>query len=215
MPAVKALMAARGIALSGTRSSLAIFVRDQDRTTLEFERNDGGDEPPAEVTDAMIGGGKTLDHVGIRVRAPYERHMRWYADTLGFGRLVTSYAANEDPLKNMPPWVTRSEAGCDINFIINCNTPAPPAGEAAEAPLVKEGGVLVPGILYPAFEIAEPAAAALERLRAAGACAALDSELPWQGLTRAHVLALPSGPTVLLRDLNGNFIRLVPRRAEA
>ena len=61
----------------------------------------------------------------------------------------------------------------------------------------------MPGILYPAFLVAEPAAVALERLRAAGVEAALDTELPWQGLTSAHGRALPGGPSVLLKDLNG------------
>lgn len=38
VPGVKAFLEAQGIPLSGTRSTLAVFVRDLDRTTLEFER---------------------------------------------------------------------------------------------------------------------------------------------------------------------------------
>ena len=101
--------------------------------------------------------------------------------------------------------------GCDINFIINANLPPPASGEGADAPLVRaEDGALVPGILYAAFEVDEDAPTTLARLRAAGADAALDSELPFGGLTRSAVLPLAGGPTVLVRDLCGNFLRLVP-----
>ena len=80
-----------------------------DRTTLEFERNDGGDEPPAPFTSEHIADKRPLDHVGIRVCAPYQAHLEWYARHLGFNGLVRTYEANEDPLKNFPPWITRSD----------------------------------------------------------------------------------------------------------
>jgi len=227
VPAVKALLEAAGVPLSGTRSSLAVFVRDTDRTTLEFERNDGGDEPPAEVSPAMIGfksagEARTMDHVGIRVRAPLDRHVTWYAAKLGFHRLVNKYEANPDPLRNMPPWVTRSAAGADINLIINANTPAPAAeagGEGAENVLLA-GGRVRPGILYPAFAIAEgDAAAVAARLREGGVDAAVDADLlaggAWGDFPAAALRALEGGPTVLVRDLNGSVIRLVPTAAAA
>ena len=66
VPAVKSLLDTLGVPLSGTRSTLAVFVRDLDRTTLEFERNDGGDEPPLHINAHMIGHCRPMDHVGIR-----------------------------------------------------------------------------------------------------------------------------------------------------
>jgi hypothetical protein len=183
-------------------------VRDPDRTTLEFERNDGGDVPPAGGLDGThVGSGKPLDHVGIRVRAPYDRHLEHYTK-LGFTYLVNSYKANEDPLKNMPPWVTRSAAGCDINWIINANTS--PEDETAENILVNGG--LRPGILYAAFSIAErDAEAAASALVAVGVDAVLDTKLAlgWKDFPADAVRALDR-PTVLVRDLNGTILRLVP-----
>ena len=129
VPACKSFLATLGIEPSGTRSTLAIFVRDTDRTTLEFERNDGGDSPPegGVFTPEHFGHFRPLDHVGIRVTAPYDRHLEWYARHLGFNSKVRVYEPNPDPLKNMPPWVTSSLTPegerCDINWIINANTP--------------------------------------------------------------------------------------------
>lgn len=209
VPSAKAFLAASGIELSGTRSSLAVFVRDPDRTTLEFERNDGQDEPPPVFLPSHIGHRRPLDHVGIRVRAPYERHTEFYARHLGFIALVMSYEPNTEPLKNMPPWITRSDAGVDINFIINANSGGGPTDNALCGP----GGVLRPGILYAAFAIAERDAMAVAgRLRAAGVDAILDTELasaPWGDLPAKAVRVLPGAPTVLLRDLDGNLLRLV------
>jgi catechol 2,3-dioxygenase-like lactoylglutathione lyase family enzyme len=213
VPAVKELMASLGVPLSGTRASLAIFVRDPDRTTLEFERNDGGDEPsPGPPGSSMIGFGRRLDHVGTRVRPPYDRHMTWYARMLGFSFLVNKYEANADPSKNMPPWVTRSPTGVDINLILNCSTPAP-AEEGSESVLVAPGGALRPGIVYAGYDIADDAATALERLRAAGADAVLDAEAAaaperWSGsLPRGAVCEL-ARPSVFVRDLCGSVFRL-------
>lgn len=215
VPGMKAFLAARDIPLSGTRSNLAVFIRDPDRTTLEFERNDGGDDQSAEFTAEMIGAARTMDHLGTRVRPPYDRHLQWYAEKLGFVKLVKKYEPNPEPLKNMPPWIARTHTHCDINLILNCNTVAPEAGEQTENTLL-EGGVIRPGILYTGYEIAETAEVAIRRLRAAGVDAILDAELfaaepvRWGGFPVAAVQPLASGPTVLLRDLNGSVIRLVP-----
>ena len=220
VPGVKDFLASLGISPSGLRSTLAVFVRDPDRTTLEFERNDGGDDRVEAFTPAMIGHGKPLDHVGTRLRGPFDRHLDWYAKVLGFNKLVRRYEPNPEPLKNNPPWVTRTAHGCDINWIINCNTPVPEAGEQEEN-ILCEGGVLKPGILYAGFAIDEPdVAAAAQRLRAAGAVCCLDSELGTAAgaaavgaLPAGVVRALEGGPTtLLLRDLNGNLLRLVPAK---
>ena len=214
VPALKSFLAGLGVELSGTRSTLAVFVRDPDRTTLEFERNDGKDEPPASFGAEHIGAGKPLDHVGTRLRAPFERHLEWYALNLGFNSLVRRYEPNPDPLKNGPPWITRTAAGCDINWIINANTEIPVAGEASENVLVL-GGAVKPGILYAAFSIEETdAAAVLARLQANGADARLDTQLAgWCDLPPDAVRLAGGAPTIMLRDLNGNFVRLVPSPA--
>jgi len=211
VPGVKAFLASIGVELSGTRSTLAVFVRDPDRTTLEFERNDGGDEPPAAFSPEHIGNKRPLDHVGTRVRAPYQRHLDWYSRNLGFTGLVRTYTADENPLKNNPPWITRSAAGVDINWIINAST-APEGAEAAENVLVEAGGLRA-GILYAAFSISESAEAALAALRANGVDCILDSELAggaaW-GDFPPSAIRLLAGGSVLVRDLNGNIVRLVP-----
>ena len=89
----------------------SVFCRDPDRTTLEFERNDGGDDAPVVFTSDMIGYKITLDHIGTRIRAPLDRHVEFYAKNLGFLHLVNKYEANPEPLKNMPPWITRTIHG--------------------------------------------------------------------------------------------------------
>lgn len=211
---MRAFLDEHGIAISGTRSTLALFARDVDKTTLEFERNDGGDDAAAFVGAASIGAGKKLDHVGVRIRAPYERHVEFWARTMGFNALVNKYEANVEPLKNFAPWITRTAAGCDINFIPNCNSDVPAAGEAAENALY-EGGAVRAGILYVAYEIAEDAATAVAALRAVGADAVLASEVAgaWPAFAASTVLPhADAAATVLLRDLNGTIVRLVPRK---
>jgi catechol 2,3-dioxygenase-like lactoylglutathione lyase family enzyme len=224
VPSVKLFLASLDMALSGTRSTLAVFVRDPDRTTLEFERNDGGDEPPPVFGGEHVGYGCPLDHVGIRTRAPHDRHLEWAARNLGFNLCVSRYDVAPDPLKNGRPMITRAaHAGetCDINWIPNCNT-VPPApaqgGEGAEAPLFAAGGRTKPGILYAAFSIVETdARAVLDRLRANGADAVLDCDVSrapaWAAFPTGAVRVVQDHPTVLLRDLNGTVLRLVPAPA--
>lgn len=106
----------------------------------------------------------------------------------------------------MPPWVTRSVHGCDVNFIINCNT------AQASDNILFSGGATKPGILYPAFEIPDSDAASVrDRLRAINVEAVLDTELgaaSW--VPAAAVRLFAGGPTVLVRDMDGNIVRLVP-----
>ena len=217
VPGVKTFLEGLGIPLSGTRSTLAVFVRDPDRTTLELERNDGKDEPPAlGFSAAHIGWGVPLDHVGIRTRAPHDRHLEWAARNLGFNLCIRKYDVDPDPLKNGSPMITRTMAGVDINFIPNANSTPPAGGEGLESPLFP-GGVVKPGILYAAFTVDEHcAAAACERLRANGVDAVLDSQLggvegpTWSEFPASAVRVTPGHPTVMVRDLNGTVLRLVP-----
>ena len=221
VPGMKAFLEKLAVPLSGTRGTLAVFVRDPDRTTLEFERNDGGDDapPPAGFGCDMIGTpAKPLDHVGIRTRAPHRRHLEFYARNFGFARLVRYYDVDSDPLKNGSPMITRTETNCDVNFIPNANTVAAEGGEGTENLLLPGNGVVRPGILYAAFVIGDDVTAeeACERLRANGVDAVLDTELArggvatWSDFPPSALRLLDSGPTVMARDLNGTYIRLVP-----
>lgn len=124
-----------GIPLSGTRGGLSIFIRDPDRTTLEFERNDGGVKEgegrflqPADEAERALDRAEAededlasphfflkriprggLDHIGTRVSDPPSR-LLWYEQVLGLTRKLLYYehdAAN--PRANMRPWVVRSD----------------------------------------------------------------------------------------------------------
>jgi catechol 2,3-dioxygenase-like lactoylglutathione lyase family enzyme len=219
VPGMKTFLERLAVPLSGTRGTLAVFVRDPDRTTLEFERNDGGDDASAVFSSDMIGSTKPLDHVGIRTRAPHRRHLEFYARNFGFTRLVRFYDVDPDPLKNGSPMITRTETNCDVNFIPNANTEAEDGNEATENLLLPGNGVIRPGILYAAFTIGDGVTAeqACERLQANGVDAVLDTELEegglatsWADFPPSALRLLDSGPTVMARDLNGTFIRLVP-----
>ena len=61
------------------------------------------------------------------------------------------------------------------------------------------------------YEISEDAHTALAALRAMGAEAVLDSDPTALQIAPQSVLPIASGPTVLLKDLNGTVLRLVPR----
>jgi hypothetical protein len=64
-----------------------------------------GNEDATPFDASAIGAGHPLDHVGVRVRAPYDRHLEWYARNLGFCHRVNTYTPNDDPLKNMREYV--------------------------------------------------------------------------------------------------------------
>jgi len=119
------------IAISGERRPpnsrlFALFARDPDRTTFEFENNHSEGEECV-VTRDMIGNPQCMDHVGIRVSdAP--RAFAWYAETLGFVKNIATYEPKPEVLKNFAPWISRtiSHPHCDINLIINNTEPAQP-----------------------------------------------------------------------------------------
>lgn len=214
VPSAKAYMEDSDVVLSGTRSTLAIFVRDPDRVTLEFERNDGQDEPPAGgFTAAHIGYGRVLDHVGTRIRGPYPRHLDWYSTTLGFVMLTRWYDPDPDPSKNFPPVITRTPAGCELNFIPNCSSLIPETGEGTENILTFEGK-LTPGILYVALTVEGDMNENIDKLRASGIDCVMDVDILagviWGDFPPGQraLCALPEGPSIMLRDLNGSLWRL-------
>ena len=196
-----------GIPVSGTRGSMAIFVRDPDRTTLEFERNDGksDDKAPEEFQPETIGNGKCMDHVGIRIRAPYDEKLLWYAEKLGFISLLRVYDANPDPLKNFPPWISSTDTHCEINFIINANMP--PLDEV-DSSILTVGGVSRPGLQYVAFEVAD-VLASKEALINAGVEAVADEDLDTVKWGRGVKATLVKGGSFFIRDLDGNLLRIV------
>mmetsp|Transcript_11703 Transcript_11703/g.17729 ORF Transcript_11703/g.17729 Transcript_11703/m.17729 type:complete len:307 (+) Transcript_11703:102-1022(+) len=208
VPGVKAYFENNGVGISGTRgvsaerTLAAVFVRDPDRTTFEFENNFGPDED-VEVTGDMLGYPQSIDHVGIRVSNPEERWV-WYAEKLGFNISISKYVANEDPLKNTHPWICRTDTGAIINFLVNANTSAD--GNI----LCNEADGVRPGIVYIAYEV-EDVGTAAERLTAAGVEVVWDKELEtagW-GLRDRHILYPTDKQSIFIRDGDLNLVRLV------
>mmetsp|Transcript_42876 Transcript_42876/g.85981 ORF Transcript_42876/g.85981 Transcript_42876/m.85981 type:complete len:274 (+) Transcript_42876:156-977(+) len=177
--ATRTYLEGSGIEISGTRANLAVFVRDPDRTVLEFERNDGGNEDglvvTADVLSAVPRGG--IDHVGIRVSNP-EGAVEWYRRNLGFSKVTMKYELEADSIKNFRPWIVQTEHGkgqeCDINLILNCTNTS-----CGNALLTKDG--VLPGILYVAFQV-EDVAAAAAALRANGVEVVEDADVGSFGL---------------------------------
>ena len=114
-------------------------------------------------------------------------------------------------LHRLAPVYTRATSHCHLQ-IINSNTPIPEAGEDA-VNVLSQGGRLAPGILFAALLVAETDVHdILARLRANGVAAVLDSELEgwWEGCPPSAVCWDPERPTVILRDLCGTIMRIVP-----
>lgn len=170
VPNTQAFLESEGLTISGERKRgdrlYAIFARDLDRTTLEFEKNHGDPEDVVINRDS-IGYPQGIDHIGIRVAQP-DLRWSWYAEKLGFVYNVGRYEANPDPLKNFPPWIQRTVSGCDINLIINAN-------ELVSENILLAGGVR-PGIVYACFTVADIDSAE-QRLREQGVIVARERDL--------------------------------------
>jgi len=202
----KGFLESVGIAISGERKPpgrplLALFARDPDRTTLEFERNDGV-AGEGEISRETIGYPQNMDHVGIRVSKP-EDALVWYAKTLGFIRLVNKYEPSPEILKNFAPWVTRSNYRCDINLIIN-NTENPPEN------ILIANNIVRPGIVYFTVVVANCDEAA-DKLRSMGVSLATERELSehskWKCLAN-KIIPSSDGKSIFLEDPDFNIIRL-------
>lgn len=202
------LLESQGLLISGERKMgdklFAIFTRDPDRTTYEFEKNDGI-PVEVEVTAEMIGFPQPIDHIGIRVSTPEECWL-WYANILGFVFNAKKYVHNEDMLKNGPPWISRTHSNVDINFIVNANE------QGAENVLIA-GGLTRPGIVYAAF-VVDDVCAAEDALRGAGVVVTRDVDLHASStlgcLTTKAILQTDS---IFFQDPNLNILRLVSNSA--
>jgi hypothetical protein len=157
--------------------------------------------------------------VGTRIRGPYSRHLDWYATKLGFVFLTKYYEPDVDPTKNFPPLITRTQYGCEINFIPNCSSAIPEAGEGSENALTANSR-LTPGILYTTLEIDCDCDTAFNKLKASGIDVTIDELImssseaqAWGDFPSGKRALRPdsSGPTLLIRDLNGSVWRLLPR----
>ena len=191
------------IQISGDRTRggrlYAYFARDPDRTTLEFEKNHGDPEDVV-ITRNLIGYPQSIDHIGIRVTQPETRFL-FYAEKLGFIKCVNKYEANPDPLKNNPPWISRTISGCDINFIINAN-------ESPDENILIANGIVRPGIVYATFSVADVFAAETG-LKAAGVHVVREEDIAsskWACLSQKFI---PTGHSIFIEDDDHNILRLV------
>jgi len=204
--ATQSYLESQEISISGERKKgdrlLAVFARDPDRTTFEFEKN-VGDPEDVEITGEVIGVPKGIDHVGIRVSNPSDRFM-FYAEKLGFLQNVNTYEANPEPLKNFPPWISRTFTGCDINFIINAN-------ENPDENILLAGNCIRPGIVFVAFSV-DNLDQAEENLKSAGVYVVKEEEIAMsRTLSCLHNRFLPSlnGKSLFLQDPDKNVVRLI------
>lgn len=194
---------ASGIAISGERGKYAVFARDPDRTTLEFERNFG--EPiDGPVTGNDIGATQPLDHIGIRISNP-DINFVWYAEKLGFVQQILKYVPNPEILKNGSPWISRTMTHCDLNFLINTNQ-AP-----AENILLAEN-VLRPGIVFVAFTV-DNVAEASRRLLEDGVTVIAEADIGTSPLRCMASRIVPSSNqnSIFVLDTDLNVLRLVEK----
>jgi catechol 2,3-dioxygenase-like lactoylglutathione lyase family enzyme len=198
----------QGVTVTGERvmpgdGLRAIFCRDPDMTTLEFERNMGDMKVVEDFTAALIGDSRPMDHVGTRVSRAEECYI-WYAETLGFVNEVMHGVLDPDPVKNWKPFAQRAESGIDINLIVNGNM----GDDDTSNHLIKKDGKLLPGILYVAYTVAN-LPEAIQKLTKAGVQVVREDEMEKLGLTKDHVYVLAGAPSIFLTDPHGSIFRLV------
>jgi lactoylglutathione lyase len=198
-----------GLVISGERNFgekiMSIFVRDNDKTTFEFEIHE--DEVSGPVAAENIGAKQNLDHVGLRITEP-EIRWNWYAEKFGFVHEIMKYELNEDPLQNRRPWISRTDGGVDLNFILNANMPI-------TENILLESGSLLPGIVFVGFTVDNLDTCA-QNLIAAGVSVTRDADLE-SCSTELRYLAdkiAPLEKSIFLLDDDRNIIRLLERREE-
>lgn len=211
----RAYFNSESITISGERNGgrqeegdhpVALFVRDPDRTTFEFEIHGAEDSSVESTTAATIGNLKSMDHVGTRVpTATTEDTWQFYAKNFGFVHEVGRYELNPEPLKNFPPWISRTESQMDINFIVNSNV-----SEAEN--ILLAGGQLHPGILYVTLAVSDVDAAEKVLLEAGVPVvrddALASSTAEWRALA-GKVYSSDDRKSVFVMDADRNIFRLI------
>ncbi|KAJ3062140.1 hypothetical protein HDU98_001957 [Podochytrium sp. JEL0797] len=208
----KAFLESNGLSMSGIRQYpndpriYAIFIRDPDQTTLEFEKNGGEESTPVQdFSAALIGNMRPIDHVGIRVFDP-DHALLWYAEKLGFNELVAKFDYNPAaPLSNARPWITRTKAGVDINLILNTN-------ERPKEHVLIEGGSVAPGIVYAVWTVNESIAAVASKMKAEGVPVVLENEVSSSSLSflaKRFVPSVAGSTSIFIQDPCLNIIRLI------
>jgi catechol 2,3-dioxygenase-like lactoylglutathione lyase family enzyme len=198
----------QGVTISGERimpgdGLRAVFCRDPDMTTLEFERNRVDMKHVEHFTAALIGDSRPMDHVGTRVTRAEECYL-WYAETLGFVNEVMHGPLDPDPLKNWKPFAQRTETGVDINLIVNGNM----GDDDISNHLIGKDGKLLPGILYVAYTVAN-LPEAIQKLTEAGVNVVREDEMGKLGLTKDYMYAVTGASSIFLTDPHGSIFRLV------
>lgn len=118
------------------------------------------------------------------------------------------YEVNSDPLKNGPPWITRTETHCDINFIVNANVKVENNGN-----LLYENNTVLPGIVYAGFQIEGNITDAYSKLKGAGVSVYTEEEVSTGQITKLEWLKdryVPcGGNSIFMEDDDGNLLQLV------
>ena len=118
------------------------------------------------------------------------------------------YEPNSDPLKNGPPWITRTESHCDINFIVNANLKIDNNGN-----VLYENNSILPGIIYVGFQIEGNITDAYNTLKSAGVSVYKEEEIAKGEIAKLKCLLnryIPySGNSVFMEDEDGNLLQLI------
>jgi catechol 2,3-dioxygenase-like lactoylglutathione lyase family enzyme len=164
------------------RPLVAVFCRDPDRLTIEFENTgfsarNAGDVANPDTSASGAGAGaaaaydlltdrvrqsQTCDHVGTRtLSVEHTRRWAWYAEMFGFDSVELQYELDATPTKNISPWIAANASGAELNYLPNANMTAAGAhaGERRNV-LIDEQGRVLPGILWVGLEVADVSAAA-------------------------------------------------------
>ena len=176
------------------RPLVAVFCRDPDRLTIEFEntgfsaRNVGSvaipDSASADAAAAYnlltdrVRQTQTCDHVGTRtLSVEHTRRWAWYAEMFGFDSIELQYELDATPTKNISPWIAANASGSELNYLPNANMSASGAraGERRNV-LIDEQGKVLPGILWVGLEVPSVGQAAAA-LAAKGVRAFADTEV--------------------------------------
>ena len=210
VPGVQNYFDSQSIPLSGTRGfpgkgTVAIFVRDPDRTVLEFERNDGkDDETPVDsvvLSNPPRGG---IDHIGTRISNP-EVHWEWYVRVLGLNDVIMKYDLDPEPKKNFRPWIIRTQHGrdsgeIDINLILNATT-------TGENVLLSDGQDPLPGIVYAAY-VVDSIDEALQSIDPSD-IARTENDLKKWGIPPKFYIPNAGKKSCFVRDFDKNIFRLI------